>query len=221
MIALCREHADKADNGAFTDAQLREMKRTGKERAQLVRGRFDWMRRDLLTVVGGNYFYDLTNVLAIGSRQCIGFSRDEDGYLLLNFSMPTLAGRHRAQIVDNFWSVVPDVSEVICPPSGRLVEVRYDNGDRFRVEFFTMDSAAELQGRYTSPRVGTWAASLPYPLTVVEVWETAAGTSIEFGPDFTKLGGLNIADSFARGVDSAFKVDVSDEQLAQLFPTEV
>src|SRR3984885_9748514 len=44
MIALCREHADQADNGAFTDHQLRELKITGKGRAHEVRGRFNWMR---------------------------------------------------------------------------------------------------------------------------------------------------------------------------------
>jgi hypothetical protein len=44
MIALCREHADKADHGSFTDDQLRELKQEGRSRAAEVRGRFDWMR---------------------------------------------------------------------------------------------------------------------------------------------------------------------------------
>jgi hypothetical protein len=218
MIALCREHADKADNGAFTDEQLRELKRVGIERAEQVRGRFDWMRRDLLTVVGSNFFVDITTVLSIGSRQCIGFRRDDDGYLLLNFTMPTLIGRPRAQIVDNFWSVVPDVNEVLCPPSGRLVEVRYDNGDRFRVEFFTIESAPEFRERYTSP-LGTWVEELAYPLTVVEVWETAAGTQIEFGPYFTKIGGAMFIDSLFRGNGgTAITIEASDDEVARLFP---
>jgi hypothetical protein len=46
MIAVCREHADKADHGSFTDDQLRELKREGRSRASQVRGRFDWMRQD-------------------------------------------------------------------------------------------------------------------------------------------------------------------------------
>jgi hypothetical protein len=44
MVALCREHHDKADAGAFTREQLRQLK---TKRAR-VTGRFDWMRQDLL-----------------------------------------------------------------------------------------------------------------------------------------------------------------------------
>jgi hypothetical protein len=45
MVALCREHHDKADAGAFTRDQLRQLK---TKRAHRVTGRFDWMRQDLL-----------------------------------------------------------------------------------------------------------------------------------------------------------------------------
>jgi hypothetical protein len=129
MIALCREHADKADNGSFTNDQLRELKRVGRERAELVRGRFDWMRRDLLARVGGNFYYEQPVILQVGPVPCIWFNRDDDSHLLLNFRMPTLSGEPRAQIEDNWWSVLPDVTECVCPPHGRLVEVSYQNGD--------------------------------------------------------------------------------------------
>jgi hypothetical protein len=135
MIALCREHADKADHGAFTDEQLRELKRTGSARAAEVQGRFDWMRRELLTVIGGNFYYEVPLIFEIGNRWCIWFNRDENHYLQLNFVMPSLSGQPRARIEDNFWLVTTEVDEVICPPSGRLVAVRYSNGDQFRAEF--------------------------------------------------------------------------------------
>ncbi len=116
MIALCREHADKADHGAFTDDQLRELKREGRSRAAQVRGRFDWMRQDLLAVVGGNFYYEQRVIFQLGEIPCIWFDRDEAGYLLLNFKMPTISGRARAQIDQNFWSITPAVEKVICPP---------------------------------------------------------------------------------------------------------
>ena len=138
MIALCREHADKADHGSFTDDQLRELKRMGRSRAKLVRGQFDWMRRDLLAVVGGNFYYDQRVILRINDIPCIWFDRDEEDYSLLNFKMPTISGRPRAQVESNFWSVTPAVDEVVCPPSGRLIEVAYPkNGDKFRVSSST------------------------------------------------------------------------------------
>jgi hypothetical protein len=55
MIALCLDHAARADAGAFTNDQLRTLKREGRDRATAIRGRFDWMRRDLLAVVGGKF----------------------------------------------------------------------------------------------------------------------------------------------------------------------
>ena len=58
MIALCLDHAAKADGGAFTDDQLRTLKKNGRQRAEEVRGQFDWMRRDLLAVVGGCFYYE-------------------------------------------------------------------------------------------------------------------------------------------------------------------
>ncbi|WP_133202535.1 MULTISPECIES: hypothetical protein [Arthrobacter] len=58
MIALCREHADKADNRSYTDDQLRTLKKEGKGRGKSVSGRFDWMRQEMIAVVGGNAFLD-------------------------------------------------------------------------------------------------------------------------------------------------------------------
>lgn len=219
MIALCRKHADKADNGSYTDDQLRELKRLGKSRAAEVRGRFDWMRQDLLAVVGRNFFYEERVIFQLANVPCIWFDRDEQGYLLLNFRMPTVGGSPRAQIDQNFWSVAPSVEEVVCPPNGRLVEVKYSNGDKFRAEFYNAGSPAELDTRYppTGPR--NWYSVVKFPVTVVELWETAAGTNIEFGPRFSRLGSLQMTDCFSgRSGRAGIRMDVSPSQLAALFP---
>src|SRR4029079_15500764 len=55
MLALCAEHHRKADAGAFTVEQLREMK---KESPNTVRGRFNWLRNELLAVVGGSFYFE-------------------------------------------------------------------------------------------------------------------------------------------------------------------
>jgi len=129
MIALCREHADKADNGAFTDAQLRAMKDAGPSRARAISGRFDWLRRDLLAVVGGSFYLKLDVILQIGTRPCIWFSRNEEGEAMLNFWMPASSGLTRARVLENTWLVPPTAADVECPPSGRLLHVRYPEGD--------------------------------------------------------------------------------------------
>jgi hypothetical protein len=161
MIALCQEHARKADGGAFTDDQLRELKREGRSRAQQVKGKFDWMRRDLLAVVGGNFYVETMTLVQFGSRPVVWFKRDEEGYLLLNFTMPTLAGQARARIEDNVWTVTPQVAEVICPPTGRKVEIDYGGGDYFRIEFFNVGKPESLDERYPHANTMSWSDRLP------------------------------------------------------------
>jgi len=115
MIALCRVHADQADGGAFTDDQLRELKREGRERAEAIRGEFNWMRRDLLAIVGGNFYPNPRIILEVGGRPLVWFDRDEDGNLLLNFWMLSSDGSRRARILGNVWIVPPDVADLECP----------------------------------------------------------------------------------------------------------
>jgi hypothetical protein len=200
LIALCQEHASKADAGAFTVEQLRRYKREGGARAAAIAGRFDWMRRDLLAVVGGNFYLETPVIFQIGERRCIWFTRDENNYLLLNFWMPTTSGEPRAVIQDNFWLVPPRIEDLECPPNGRRLRIRYGNGDELRVEFFEVHSPGDLTRRYPNSE---WPDHLTYPLTVVELWERAPGTPIEFGPTTTRVPGWTIANSFMEKISGA------------------
>jgi hypothetical protein len=219
MIALCREHADKADHGSFTDDQLRELKRIGRSRALEVRGRFDWMRRDLLTVIDGKFFYQTPVIFQIVDEPCIWFDRDENGYLLLNFRMPTISGHPRARVEQNFWSVNPEVAEVICPPNGRLIEITYGNGDRFRIEFSDITSADELAERYPKGETRSWSRNISFPIVLVEVWEAVAGTEIAFGPNYSSLLALRWANGFVAFCRVGVHHNVPKDLLASLFPT--
>jgi hypothetical protein len=147
LVALCLEHAHKADAGAFTDDQVREMKRSGGERAQSIEGEFDWRRKQVLVIVGGNFYLRTNVILELGGIPFISLSRDPEGYVLLNFTMPTVSGEPRAQVFDNFWTVPPGVNDFDCPPSGRSIRAWYGNGDELRMEFF------HAGGRFCSARV--------------------------------------------------------------------
>ena len=202
-MALCVEHANKADVGAFTNEQLTAFKREGGLRSDAVRGRFDWMRRELLAVVGGNFYYHCPVILEIGDRKAIWFSRDDSGSLLLNFWMPTASGDERARISDNFWMVPPDVKDLECPPSGKRIHVHYPNNDELRVEFFEIASIEDLRRRYGEMAQIVDRSDVPWPLTGVELWEKAPGTPIEFGPRESRLPGIQIRGSFMRDIGGA------------------
>lgn len=196
MIALCRVHADKADNGSYTADQLRKLKRDGRGRGREISGRFDWMRQELLAVIGGNAYLRTPTVLQIGGQKAIWFNRNADNELLLNFVMPTLALVPRASIRDNGWVVQPyGVSELICPPSGRRLRVKYANGDLFDVEFKTITSRAELAKTYAYIP-GLNSANFEFPLTVANLSEVASGSNLQFSPTGTMLGTNSISGSF-------------------------
>ncbi len=208
-----------ADHGAFTDDQLRRLKREGRSRAAEVRGRFNWMRQDLLAVVGGKFFYRQRVIFELSGVPCIWFDRDDENSLLLSFVMPTITGRPRARIDQNFWSVAPAVREVMCPPNGRLIEVNYGNGNKFRVEFFNVSTSDALHDRYPVSSTRDWSDDVRFPVTVVELWETAAGTDIQFGPDFSTLGNGQMKNCYAsNNGGAAVHLDLRPGQLSSLLP---
>ncbi len=185
MIALCGLHAARADAGTYTNDQLRELKRIGRSRAEEISGEFDWMRNDLLAVVGGNFYHDNGVLIQVDSTPIVWFNRDENNELLLNFSMPSEPGTpERASIRDNVWVVPPDIADLECAFRGRTLEVRYPDRDRFRIEYNNFNTFDDLQSRYPNLRADFLAQStLRYPLTVVEMWHRIGrGRVLDVGP---------------------------------------
>jgi hypothetical protein len=191
MVALCGEHHKKADAGAYTAEQMRAFK---GNRAALVGGRFDWMRNDLLVVVGGNFYYETPIAVQFRERPVVWLNRDDGGYLLLNIDMLTAAQKPRTRMQDNFWVVLGTPTDLDCPPSGKRLKVTYDNGDRLGIEFFTFDSVDGVNKRYPDAQATGWGIS--FPITAVEVQMKIGGTNFEFGPRSTKLGGLQMTNCF-------------------------
>ena len=198
MIALCAEHHAKADAGAFTKEQLREFKRRGAEDAVHVRGGFAWMRRDILAVLGGNFYYETPVIFQFRSQPSIWLNRDDDGYLLLNIRMLTVSAEPRIQIEDNFWMSCGTPMDLESPPSGKLLQATYSNGDQLRIEFLELQSESSARTRYVDAQPETWGVS--FPITAVEVHKKVGGTEIAFGPRETVMPGQNvIRNCFFRG----------------------
>ncbi len=179
-----------ADAGAFSKGQLHGFKRQGAERAEELRGRFVWMRHSLLAVVGGNFYYETPIIFEFRSEPVIWFSRDEEGYLLLNIRMLTTSHEPRMEIQDNFWLSRGNPDDLESPPSGKLVSVKYSNGDALKIEFFELQSAAAARMRYAEAQLEQ--CSIPFPMTAVEVYNRVGGTDIEFGPRETRLPGGSV-----------------------------
>jgi hypothetical protein len=198
MIALCGLHHPQADHGAFTKEQFLDMKEQGARRNQEVYGRLEWMREDLLTVVGGNFYYETPVPVRFRDQNIVGLSRDECGRVLLGANMLSTSHAPRMAIQENFWIVRGEPIDVECPPHGRLISAEYENGDRLRVEFVPDLDASALAGRYPDARLDRAWHGLPNRIAAVEIQMRVGGTEVEFGPRESRLpGGGIVRNCFA------------------------
>jgi hypothetical protein len=195
MIALCGEHHAKADAGAFTSEQLRRFKAEAAQNIQERKARFDWMRNRLLVVAGGNFAYDCPVIFDFNDEPRIWITRDAEDYLMLNIQMLSISGQPRAGMRDNWWIAKGNPDDLVCPPSGRLVQVQYVNGDDLKVEFFELESFDALRKRY--PFAGEAPPWLAFPLTAVEVDMTVGGTWIRFGARDATFGAATVTGNYA------------------------
>lgn len=210
MIALCRDHHPEADAGAFAIEQLREFKRTGRERNQVVGARFNWMREKLLLRVGGMFYYEVPTAVQIQERPVVWFTRDASDLVLVNLSMPMTTGESRLQMRDNFWITEGvNIRVINCPPSGRVLSATYQNGDLLRVEFRQIDSIQELDRRYPvkvpkrvkerlsadgisvderSHADSADSAGVTFPIAVCEIAMRLTGATLRFDANKTTVG---------------------------------
>lgn len=225
MIALCRIHHDQADNGAFTQQQLLEMKKTNKNKN--IKGEFNWLRNKLLVNVGGNYFYDVMNVISIDNHPWIWFERDDNENLLLNFNMSSPINTQRGFIRQNTWYDSRNADDISCPPNGKLIDIKYQNGDRFKVKFLEISNGIEMHKKYPHAPTTVTGVEHPeiiklrnegqmipvtehmidYPVTVVEI--TFSVPSIKFKVTPSNFSGMNIKHSLFKKCPSAINFKTS------------
>ena len=175
-----------------------------------------WRQRRVLARVAGNFFYETPVILRLGTVTAIGFGRDDEGGLLLTVRMPTASGHPRAVLIDSLWVVPPTGAEVASPPSGRLLDIAYPDGDRFRVELTEIATAGALQMRFGS--VARWAYRVEFPVTLAEISLTVANTDLEVGPDDTCMGGPRTVDCFTSHGGPAIHIPLTAAQEDGLFP---
>lgn len=205
MIALCPEHHRKADSGAFTKEQLSQFKRNANRVDKDVIGRFDWLRNDLLAIVGGSFYYRTLRILVYRNQPIIWFNRDDKGNLLLNVRMLTTSNEDRAVIEDNFWIKRGTPTDLESPPSGKLLRIYYRNGDHLRIEFFELKTIQDISKNYSDADPRQWR--IMFPVTAVEIHYRIGNTAIEFGPRWTKLPGVMWENAFFYGCAVAVSLD--------------
>ena len=153
------------------------MKARAAENAPNVRSRFSWLRNDLLAMTAGICYHGFSNMISWHGERIFWFNRDPiDRSLLLNVRMPTTSGLPRLRIEDHDFMLLGDPDDFECPPQGKLLSVRYENGDSVRVEFIEIADAQEL-GQHYDAGIDLSHWQLKYPLTACVVQIAIGGSS--------------------------------------------
>lgn len=188
MIALCAQHHKKADGGAYTNDQLHGFKKN-RVHSKRVKGNLEWLRRDILSVVGGSLYYETPVPVQIDGHNLVSFKRDTDGFQRLSVNMLSLLPEERLIIDENSWENIGRPIDLRSPPQGKELEARYHNGDYLYLRFFEILTPEELKPRYGA--INT--AELTFPLTVVEINFSIGGVDIDFSSSGTQAMGLNVS----------------------------
>ncbi|NRB25744.1 HNH endonuclease [Shewanella sp.] len=194
MIALCTNHHKKADGGAYTNDQLQNLKKNTAN-AEKVKGQFDWLRNELIAVVGNIFYHKVNNIIEIDGKNVIWFNRDEDGYLRLNVRMLSIEPEERAVIDDNIWMNIGSPKDLHSPPQGKELKIDYENGDHLFVKFIVLETAEQAFNKYDNKDLLD-IDLIHYPITVVEINYKIGGTGIEFRSKSTNISNLTIGSGF-------------------------
>ena len=180
MIALCAQHHKKADGEAYTIEQLHEFKKD-KSNALRVKGDLDWLRQELLAVIGGVFYFETPIPVLIDNQEVISIKRDNDGYLRLSVNMLSTQPEERIIIDSNSWENIGKPIDLRSPPQGKELEVNYANGDYLYLRFLVLKSADEANKKYNTDIFDS-NVDIHFPITALEINMSIGGTTINFSP---------------------------------------
>ena len=166
MIALCLEHHNKADAGAYTKEQLHNYKQNALLSNKLSSGKFDWMRNRLFLAIGGNLFLSTSIAIQYKGKNLIWFTRNEHNYILLNIEMLYSDLNQKVSMRDNSWICYGIPSDIECPPSGKILKVTYSDSDQIGIIFNEFSNLLTLRNKY--PTFG-FDESTSIPVTIAEI----------------------------------------------------
>jgi hypothetical protein len=136
MIALCLDHAAKADGGAWTNDQLRRMKQAPFVTEKTKEQRYNYFRRNIVCSAGA-IIYPVKRILTVDNEPVIWFERDIEGYDRLNLLIRDSTGRVILQMENNDWiAYAKEIFDLICPPQGRELQIiSKDRRTNFTIRF--------------------------------------------------------------------------------------
>jgi hypothetical protein len=124
MVALCLGHHKQADAGTWADDRLRAMKQAPFLAGDQVRGRLEWLSRDLFIYAGKNLVRNPGILLRVGGEQVIWTGRNASGELCLNIHVRGDDGADVLRLEDNDWTVTGPIADLRASASANSIRVQ-------------------------------------------------------------------------------------------------
>jgi hypothetical protein len=141
IIALCPQHHNEADVGAFSPDQLRALKADPfmKRTDGRIAGHFNWKRQQVILQAGGGLYIRCPVFLLVQERRVVWFSLDENENLALNLDLCDKDGNLVFSMRDNDWIVLDKLDDVEAKPSTDSLSLRAaSRGIRLSLDFKAM-----------------------------------------------------------------------------------
>jgi hypothetical protein len=118
--------------------------------------------------------HDFGNIVAIrsyifiqmGGAPMVWLRRDAFGMLLLNVTFISKTNT-RTVISDNYWQSLDSPKTLICPPSGKSLELELHSGEYLKVKYQTVNDATSALKNYADYFADRWPVT--FPATVLEL----------------------------------------------------
>jgi hypothetical protein len=124
IIALCPNHASKADGGAWTVNQLKQLKKHPYITLNKISDTFSYLRNDLVLMIGC-LAYGFKEFININDENVLGIGRTPQHYSAINMLIRDADGKSILEMKENDWIVyTANVLDFECPPRGKSFRIR-------------------------------------------------------------------------------------------------
>jgi len=131
MIALCVQHHEMADRGAFDKARLHALKKSDHSVSD-VKAKFEWARSKQLIRLGGLYASPEGTVLLNrwGNFPAVSMSETDEGLMELSLVLQDAKGKRFAEINNNmFQASPPDLFDIDVNAGGTRAKIKVSKSE--------------------------------------------------------------------------------------------
>lgn len=211
MLALCSTCHPLADGGAWTKDQLKNIKEANRRKVLNlpIEGKFKFFRNDFLLDTGGNYYFrNRIAEVSLHGSPLIWFEKNELGLKQLNVRLFNRAGIVYFQIENNCWGVRNHIKDIVCPPSGRLLSVIFQNENFVKIEFVELNDSKLLKKNLSKSCIEFLEdEKISPPITLLKIGLRLQEFGVDISPRKLSYLGLNVSGSMF--IDSNMGICIS------------